>query len=144
MTGNKEPFTPASRAAALDRLAPPEGGGWRSSNIAAVACRRERGIGIMLLAIAMGSLFVTSYCLALGDPVPRHISAALVGGPAEQSQAVAAGERAASERAVVGPGHVRSMSFAVSSTNAVRAPRIIEKIEAAERIVLTRDDLAGA
>jgi hypothetical protein len=41
----------------------------------------ERTIVIAVLAIIMGSLFVTAYSIALGDPVPRHIDAALVGGP---------------------------------------------------------------
>ena len=36
---------------------------------------------IAALAIVMGSLFVTTYTLALGDPVPRRIDAALVGDP---------------------------------------------------------------
>jgi hypothetical protein len=41
----------------------------------------ERAIVIAVLAIASGSLFVTSYSLALGDPVPHRIDAALVGDP---------------------------------------------------------------
>jgi hypothetical protein len=40
------------------------------------------------LAIAMGSLFVTAYTLALGDPIPRRIDAALIGNPASHVQAV--------------------------------------------------------
>jgi hypothetical protein len=32
----------------------------------------ERAILISLVAIAMGSLFVTTYSLTLGDPIPRH------------------------------------------------------------------------
>jgi hypothetical protein len=39
----------------------------------------ERSFVISALAVVMGSLFVTSYSLALGDPVPHHIDAALVG-----------------------------------------------------------------
>ena len=39
----------------------------------------ERAGVIAALAIVMGSLFVTTYTLALGDPVPRRIDAALVG-----------------------------------------------------------------
>ena len=39
----------------------------------------ERAILISLVAIAMGSLFVTTYSLTLGDPIPRHINAAIVG-----------------------------------------------------------------
>ena len=39
----------------------------------------ERAALIAALAIVMGTLFVTSYSLALGDPVPHRIGAALVG-----------------------------------------------------------------
>jgi hypothetical protein len=39
----------------------------------------ERAAVISALTVAMGSLFVTTYTLALGDPVPHHIDAALVG-----------------------------------------------------------------
>ena len=38
---------------------------------------------IAALGIVMGSLFVTTYTLALGDPVARRIDAALVGDPGE-------------------------------------------------------------
>jgi hypothetical protein len=43
----------------------------------------------------MGSLFVTSYSLALGDPVPHRIDAALVGDPTGQASTVQALERVA-------------------------------------------------
>jgi hypothetical protein len=43
----------------------------------------------------MGSLFVTSYSLALGDPVPHRIDAALVGDPARNASTVDAAERIA-------------------------------------------------
>jgi hypothetical protein len=49
------------------------------------------------LAIAMGSLFVTTYTLALGDPVPRRIEAAVIGNPAAHAQAVNAVERVAGQ-----------------------------------------------
>ncbi|HEY6762054.1 MAG TPA: hypothetical protein VI318_21315 [Baekduia sp.] len=39
----------------------------------------ERAIFIAALTITMGALFVTTYSLALGDPVPHRIKAALVG-----------------------------------------------------------------
>jgi hypothetical protein len=55
--------------------------------------RPEIVIGV--LAIAMGSLFVTSYTLSLGDPVPHHIDAALVGDPARQASTVDAVQRVA-------------------------------------------------
>ncbi|MCW2765552.1 MAG: hypothetical protein JWO11_1511 [Nocardioides sp.] len=40
-----------------------------------------RATVIAVLAIVMGSLFVTAYSIALGDPVPHRIDAALVGDP---------------------------------------------------------------
>jgi hypothetical protein len=43
-------------------------------------CADRAAAVIAALAIVMGSLFVTTYTLALGDPVPRRIDAALVGG----------------------------------------------------------------
>jgi hypothetical protein len=58
----------------------------------------ERAILISLVAIAMGSLFVTTYSLALGDPIPRHINAAIVGdggahsGPVDSTELVARGK----------------------------------------------------
>src|ERR671930_230398 len=42
---------------------------------------RERIALIATLAIVMGALFVTTYSLALGDPVPHRIDAAVVGDP---------------------------------------------------------------
>jgi hypothetical protein len=54
-----------------------------------------RAVVISFLAIVMGSLFVTSYSLALGDPVPHRIDAALVGDPPGQAPTVDAVERVA-------------------------------------------------
>jgi hypothetical protein len=50
----------------------------------------ERAVLIAVVAIVMGSLFLTTYTLALGDPVPRHIDAALVGDPARHARTVEA------------------------------------------------------
>jgi hypothetical protein len=50
----------------------------------------ERAILISLVGIVMGALFVTSYSLALGDPVPHGIDAALVGDPSRRPRTVAA------------------------------------------------------
>ena len=50
---------------------------------------------ISALAIVMGSLFLSAYSLALGDPVPRRIDAALVGDPAAEPHTVAAVQRVA-------------------------------------------------
>jgi hypothetical protein len=55
----------------------------------------ERTIVISLLAIVVGSLFVVSYSLALGDPVPHHIDAALVGDRTGNPAAVDAAEQVA-------------------------------------------------
>ena len=57
----------------------------------------ERVALITALAIAMGSLFVTSYSLALGDPVPHRIEAAVVGEPAAHPQTVRAVQSVARE-----------------------------------------------
>src|SRR5690349_7254216 len=50
---------------------------------------------IAAIAIVMGSLFVASYSLALGDPVPHRIDAALVGDPTAHAGTVEAVERVA-------------------------------------------------
>ena len=55
----------------------------------------ERAVLICFLAIVMGSLFVTSYSLALGDPVPHRIDAGLVGDPTGQAHTVDAVQRVA-------------------------------------------------
>jgi hypothetical protein len=55
----------------------------------------ERAAFVSTLAIVMGSLFVMTYTLALGDPVPRRIDAAVIGNPASHVQAVNAVERVA-------------------------------------------------
>jgi hypothetical protein len=55
----------------------------------------ERAAVIAALAIVMGSLFLAAYTLALGDPVPRHIDAALVGDPASDQATVDAVQRVA-------------------------------------------------
>ena len=50
----------------------------------------EKVVIIAALAIAMGSLFVTTYSLALADPVPHRIDAAVVGDPASHAGTIAA------------------------------------------------------
>jgi hypothetical protein len=55
----------------------------------------ERAAFVSALAIVMGSLFVMTYTLALGDPIPRRIDAAVIGDPASHVQAVNAVERVA-------------------------------------------------
>ena len=48
----------------------------------------DRTVVIVLLAIVFGCVFLLTYSLALGDPVPRRIDAALVGDPAAQPRTV--------------------------------------------------------
>jgi len=50
----------------------------------------ERAAVIGALAVVMGALFVTTYTLALGDPVPHRIDAAVVGDPQAHPAAVSA------------------------------------------------------
>jgi hypothetical protein len=59
---------------------------WSPAASAAVVCA---------LAIAVGSLFLTTYTLALGDPVPHRIDAAVVGDPGAHASVVEAVDRAA-------------------------------------------------
>jgi hypothetical protein len=55
----------------------------------------ERALVIATLAIVMGSLFLTTYTLALGDPVPRRIDAGLVGDPGRHARTVDAVQQVA-------------------------------------------------
>lgn len=55
----------------------------------------ERAAVISVLAVVMGSLFITSYSLALGDPVPHRIDAGLVGDPTAHKRTVDAVQRVA-------------------------------------------------
>jgi hypothetical protein len=48
----------------------------------------ERVVVIVVVAILGGSLFVTSYSLALGDPIPHRIQVALVGDPTRHQPTV--------------------------------------------------------
>ncbi|MGH3764756.1 MAG: hypothetical protein ACRDS0_11380 [Pseudonocardiaceae bacterium] len=82
-----QPAKAARRAAPRIRdLASPRAHRWSAIERAAVIC---------FLAIVTGSLFVTSYSLALGDPVPHRIDAALVGDPTGHARAVGAVQRVA-------------------------------------------------
>jgi hypothetical protein len=60
----------------------------------------QRAVLICAIAIVMGCLFVTTYSLALGDPVPHRIEAALIGSTASNPSAVRAVERAARDKLV--------------------------------------------
>jgi hypothetical protein len=70
----------------ISRLPSPRGRRWSAT---------ERAVVIALLAIVSGSVFVTSYSLALGDPVPHRIDAALVGDLTGKASTVDAAERVA-------------------------------------------------
>jgi hypothetical protein len=48
----------------------------------------KRAVVIAALATVLGSFFVTAYSLALGEAVPRHIEATLVGNPASDQSIV--------------------------------------------------------
>jgi hypothetical protein len=63
----------------------------------------ERALVIAVIAIAMGALFVTSYSLALGDPVPHRIDAAIVSDPEAHPGTVAAVQGVADEALVFHP-----------------------------------------
>jgi hypothetical protein len=86
MTTAKQPTTARRRASRIPRLLSLRGHRWSAT---------ERAVVISLLAIVVGSLFVASYSLALGDPVPHRIDAAVVGDPAEHAGTVTAVERVA-------------------------------------------------
>jgi hypothetical protein len=55
----------------------------------------DRTVLIALIAIVLGCLFILTYSLALGDPVPRGIDAGLVGNPGAQPRTVDALEKVA-------------------------------------------------
>lgn len=63
----------------------------------------QRATVIAALAIVMGCLFVTTYSLALGDPVPHRIHAAMVGDPATHQHTVDAVERVVRDRLALRP-----------------------------------------
>jgi hypothetical protein len=76
---------------------------------------QERAVLICVVAVVMGSLFVTTYSLALGDPVPHHIKAALVGDPAGSPRTIAAVEKVADDKLVF--EHYSSVPAALDAIN---------------------------
>ena len=58
----------------------------------------ERAILVALVATVMGSLFIVTYSLALSDPVPHRIDAALVGDQVGHDNAVEALQRVAGDK----------------------------------------------
>jgi hypothetical protein len=120
----------------------------------------ERGIFIAALATVMGSLFVATYSLALGDPVPHRIDAALVGDPgahagtvksvqetAERSlvfhryASVTAARRAIDEQDVYAALDLTSNppTLYVASAAGASVARVLEKASAAEATVRVVD-----
>jgi hypothetical protein len=120
----------------------------------------ERAILIAVLATVMGSLFVATYSLALGDPVPHHIDAALVGDPAahprtiESVQQTAAGSlvfhhyasvasarRAIDEQQVYAALDLTSSppTLYVASAAGASVARVLEKVSAAAPAVRVVD-----
>ena len=61
---------------------------------------QQRVVLISVVAVVMASLFVATYSLALGDPVPHHIRAALIGDPADSPRTIAAVEKVADHKLV--------------------------------------------
>lgn len=57
----------------------------------------QRALFISAMAIAAGSLFVATYSLALGDPVPHRIPAALVGRTSDSPATINAVQRVANQ-----------------------------------------------
>jgi hypothetical protein len=114
----------------------------------------ERAVVIAVLAIVMGSLFVASYSLALGDPVPRHIDAALVGDPAEHESTVDTVQRVAhdglvfhryssltaalhavDEQNVYAALDLPSSTLYVASAAGASVARVLEQVAVADRWV---------
>jgi hypothetical protein len=60
----------------------------------------QRATLIGVLSIVIGSLFVATYQLALGDPVPHRINAAVIGDRSANARTVAAVERVAYPRSI--------------------------------------------
>jgi hypothetical protein len=113
---------------------------------------------IAVLAIVMGSLFVASYSLALGDPVPHHIDAALVGDPAEHESTVDAVQQVArgglvfhryasvtaalhavDEQNVYAALDLSSSTLYVSSAAGASVARVLEQVAVADRGVRVVD-----
>ena len=94
MVDMRQSTTARPRASRIRRLSSLRGHRWSAT---------ERAVIIALLAIVMGSIFVTSYSLALGDPVARRIDAAVIGDPTQHADTVDAVESAAHDAVVFRP-----------------------------------------
>jgi hypothetical protein len=65
--------------------------------------KAQRITAVAAIAILMGCLFFTSYSLALGDPVPHHIDAALIGNQSANVRTVEAIEGVAHGKLIFRP-----------------------------------------
>ena len=83
----------------------------------------ERAAFVSALAVVMGSLFVMTDTLALGDPVPRRIDAAVIGDPASHVPAVNAVERVAENSIHLERSPRSARPAGVASAGGVRRPR---------------------
>jgi len=113
----------------------------------------ERAIVIAVLAILLGSLFVTSYSIALGDPVPHRIDAALIGDPTTHAGTVSSVQSVADDSLDFGrytsvPAALRSMdqqrvyaaldltsprpTLYVASAAGASVARVLERISAVD------------
>ncbi|MEA2467374.1 MAG: hypothetical protein QOJ57_1500, partial [Thermoleophilaceae bacterium] len=120
----------------------------------------QRAILIATLATVMGSLFVATYSMALGDPVPHRIDAALVGDPAgheptvrsvqgvaggslvfRRYASVAAARRGLDEQNVYAALDLTSNppTLYVASAAGASVARVLEKVSAAETTVRVVD-----
>jgi hypothetical protein len=84
----------------------------------------DRTVVIALIAIVMGCLFIVSYSLALGDPVPRGIDAAIVGDPAAHPGTVDAAEQVAD-----GKLHFTGYASAASALHAIEEQRVYAALD---------------
>jgi hypothetical protein len=95
---------------------------------------------ISVVAVVMGSLFVTAYSLALGDPVPHHIKAALVGDPAAGPRTIAAVEKVADDKLVF-----ERYSEPPAALNAVNHQNVYAALDlGSSRPTLHADHVSGA
>jgi hypothetical protein len=114
----------------------------------------QRAVFIAAIAIVAGSLFVTSYSLALGDPVPHRIDAALIGDSAGHAQALdalqktaghavefqrfrslRAAQQAMDEQQVYAALDLtsRSPTLYISSASAASVARVLERVVVVDR-----------
>jgi hypothetical protein len=97
----------------------------------------ERVVVIVVVAILGGSLFVTSYSLALGDPIPHRIQVALVGDPTRHQPTVDALQGIA--RGSLAFQRYPSVPAALSSAAGVSVARVLEGIATVDPTVRVVD-----